>query len=80
MGILVRWLIYHGGYCIFRRMSTAEKYSSHLAKLAMHISWRREAPIKNNNYHNRSEENALQHGFIGWVEEAPDKYLIFEAN
>ena len=59
MGILVRWLIYHGGYCIFRRMSTAENYSSHLAKLAIHITRQREAPIKKINYHNRSEEDAL---------------------
>ena len=38
------------------------------------------APIKNNNYQNRWEEDALQYRFIGWVEEGSDKHLMFEAN
>ena len=63
-----------------QRMSTAENYNSHLAKLVMHPSWQRKAPIKNNNYQNRTEEDALQYGYISYAKASADKYLIFEAN
>ena len=62
------------------KITAAENYSSHLAKLAMHLSRRREAPIKNNNYPNRSEEDALQYGYISYAKKSADKNLMFESN